>query len=154
MIKENWRCTLRVWSSKVVEALRGHDCANLEAIIEPPWGYTWMWWVVLAMVPSYTAAVQVWNRTGCSSLGCYPENRGTHWVRGRVGTGPRFHITVPATWLQLNIWVLIVSWHDQYVDCAVLPPLSPPAVRFAIGPIFVESLWKKVIFRPKSAGFR
>jgi len=40
--------------------------------------------------------------------------------------------------LQLNIWVLIASWHDQYVDCAVLAALSPPAVRFAIGPILVE----------------
>jgi len=53
--------------------------------------------VVLATVPGYPAAVRVWNRTGWSSSGCYPENRGTQRVRGRVGTGPRFHITVPAT---------------------------------------------------------
>jgi len=42
--------------------------------------------------------------------------------------------------LKLSIWVLIVSWHDQYVDCAFLAALSLPAVRFAIGPIFVELL--------------
>jgi len=53
--------------------------------------------LVLATVPGYLAAVQVWNRTGWCSLGCFPENRGTQRVRGRVGTGPRFHITVPAS---------------------------------------------------------
>jgi len=37
--------------------------------------------VVLATVPGFLAAVQVWNRTGCSRPSCYPENRGTHWVR-------------------------------------------------------------------------
>jgi len=55
------------------------------------------WWLVLATVLGYPAAVRVWNRTGCSSPGCYPENRGTHRVRGRVGTGPRFHFTVLTT---------------------------------------------------------
>jgi len=53
--------------------------------------------VVLATVPGYPAAVRVWNRTGWSSPGCSPENRGTHRVRGRVGPEPRFHITVPAS---------------------------------------------------------
>jgi len=53
--------------------------------------------VVLATVPGYPAAVRVWNRTRWSSPGCYPENRGTQRVRGRVGPEPRFHITVPAT---------------------------------------------------------
>jgi hypothetical protein len=52
---------------------------------------------VLATVPGYPAAVRVWNWTGWSSSGCYPENRGTHRVRGRVGTGPRFHFTVTST---------------------------------------------------------
>ena len=51
--------------------------------------------------------------------------------------------------LQLSIWVLTVSWHDQYVDCVVLSPLSPPALTFAIGPIFVESQSKTRTFRPK-----
>ena len=53
--------------------------------------------LVLATVPGYPDAVRVWNRTGWSSLGCYPENRGTHRVRGWVRTGPRFHFTVPTT---------------------------------------------------------
>jgi len=52
-------------------------------------------------------------------------------------------------WLQLSIWVLIVSWHDQYVDCAVLAALSPPPPRIAIGPIFVGSLSKTRQFRVK-----
>jgi len=46
-------------------------------------------------------------------------------------------------WLQISIWVLIVSWHDQFVDSAVLAALPPPAFRFAIGPIFIESLGNK-----------
>jgi len=53
--------------------------------------------VVLATVPGYPAAVRVWNWTGSSTPGCYPENRGTHRVWGQVGTGLRFHITVPST---------------------------------------------------------
>jgi len=52
---------------------------------------------VLAMVPGYPPAVQVWNRTGWFSLGCYPEDRGTLRVWGRVRTGPRFHLPVPTT---------------------------------------------------------
>jgi len=32
-------------------------------------------------------------------------------------------------WLHSNFWVLIVSWHDEYADCAVLRALSPPAFR-------------------------
>ena len=63
-----------------------------------------------------------------------------------IGNGPVFHqkpgISCSQVWLQLSIWVLIVSWHDQYVDCAVSAALSPPAVRFAIRPVFVESLSK------------
>ena len=41
---------------------------------------------------------------------------------------------------QLSIWVLIISWNDQYRECAVLPALSPPDFRYVIRPIFVESL--------------
>jgi len=33
---------------------------------------------------------------GCGP-GCYPENRGTRFVRGWVGTGPWFHFMVPTT---------------------------------------------------------
>ena len=56
----------------------------------------------------------------------------------------------PDVSLQLSIWVLIVSWHDVYADCSVLAALSPPAFRFAIRPIFVESLSKTREFRWKS----
>jgi len=41
--------------------------------------------------------------------------------------------------LQLSIWVLIVSQHEQYVDCAVLFAPSPPGFRFAIRQVLVES---------------
>jgi hypothetical protein len=53
--------------------------------------------LVLATVPGYPAVVRVWNRTELSSSGCYPENRSTHRVRGRIGTEPQFQFTVPTT---------------------------------------------------------
>jgi hypothetical protein len=57
-------------------------------------------------------------------------------------------------WLQLSIWVLIVQWHEQYVDCAELWALSPPAFRFVIWLIFVELLWNKGQFWEKFGGIR
>jgi hypothetical protein len=56
-------------------------------------------------------------------------------------------------WLQLSIWVLIISQHDQYVDCAVLVARSPPALRFAIWWLFVESQSNTSELRMKSALF-
>jgi hypothetical protein len=53
--------------------------------------------LVSATVRGYLAAFRVWNRTGWSSSGCYPEHRGTQRVRGRVGTGARLDIAVPIT---------------------------------------------------------
>jgi hypothetical protein len=58
--------------------------------------------VLLSMVRDHPAAVQVWNRTGWSSPDCYPENKGTHQVRGRVGTGPRLHTMVPANLVRIK----------------------------------------------------
>jgi len=51
--------------------------------------------------------------------------------------------------LQLSIWVLIVSWCDQYVDCAVEAALSRPDMRYVIRPIYVASLSKTRQFRSK-----
>jgi hypothetical protein len=48
--------------------------------------------VVLATVPGCPAAFLVWNRTGCSGPGVYPELRGTQRDRGRVWSAPRFHL--------------------------------------------------------------
>jgi len=114
----------------------------------------YMLWIVLATVPGSPAAVRRLNRTRWSSPGCYPETGvptvfgdGLELDRGSI-------LWFLQLWLQLSIWVLIVSRHDQFADREVLAPLSPPAVRFAIGPKFIESLWKKVIFLPKSAGFQ
>jgi len=56
-------------------------------------------------------------------------------------------------WLQLSISVVIVLWHDQYVDCTDLTALLPPACRLAIRPIFVEWVWKNVQPLEKFAGF-
>ena len=53
--------------------------------------------------------------------------------------------------LQLSIWVLLVSQHDQHVDCAVLVAFSPPAFRFVIGQVFIDSRSKTPKFRVKFA---
>jgi len=57
--------------------------------------------------------------------GCYPENRCTHRVRGRVGTGPRFHITVPST-LAPNKYLSsdrIVTWSVRRL-CSISPSFT------------------------------
>jgi hypothetical protein len=82
-------------------------------------------WIVLATVPGYPAAVRDWNQTGWSSPGCYSENRGTHRVRGRIGTRPRFHITVPSTltpikWLSSDC---IVTWSVRRL-CSICPSFT------------------------------
>ena len=56
--------------------------------------------------------------------------------------------------LQLSIWVLIISWHGQYINSSTLAALSPPALKFAIGLIFVEWLWNNGLIWPKLVGFQ
>jgi len=48
---------------------------------------------------------------GCGP-GCYPENRGTHRVQGRVRTRPRFHFTVPTTLapIKYSSFDCIMTW--------------------------------------------
>jgi len=86
--------------------------------------------------------IELWERF-------YHMKNPDHWHLGRFPPqNPAF--ASPDVSLQSSIWVLIVSWHDVYADCAVLASLSPPAFRFAIWPIFVESLSKTREFWWKS----
>ena len=50
-------------------------------------------------------------------------------------------------WLQLSIWVLVVSQYNIYINSAVSDILSPPFLHFAIWSIFVESLRNMPNFR-------
>ena len=79
-------------------------------------------YLLLAMVPGYPAAVRVWNRTGWSSPGCYPENMGTHRVRGWIWTGPRFHCMVPTTFAAIKYFNShrIATW-SIYEMCRSMP---------------------------------
>ena len=45
----------------------------------------------------------------------------------------------------------MVSWHDQYIDCAVQAALSPPDLRYVIWAIFVELLSKTRYFHLQCA---
>jgi hypothetical protein len=84
---------------------------------------------------SVTGPVLTWNWTVATGLTtCKP---------GSLQLGRFYHqkpgISKLKVWLQISIWVLIVSWHNQYIYCAVLCALSPPAVSFGIWPIIGES---------------
>jgi len=91
-----------------------------------------------------------------------PAKNPTRFVFGSVvirgGTAQQVDFTVPSAldqlWPQLSIWVLIVSWHDQYANRAVLSAHSPPGFRFAIRPILVELLWNNAKYDAKIPGFR
>jgi len=87
-------------------------------------------WLVLAMVLAH-------EKPGPLHLGRLPPRN------------PAF--ASPDIPLQLSIWVLIISWHDLYVHCAVFAGLSSPALRFAIPSIFVESLSKTCRCRLQSS---
>jgi len=64
-----------------------------------------------------------------------------------TGFHPKPGISTSQLCLQLSIWVLIVSWYDQYMDCAVQTALSPRDLRYVSRPIFIESLSKTRSFR-------
>jgi hypothetical protein len=96
------------------------------------------------------------NPNWLTSAGLLPGPDVNPGFIGQVETRLWFHFAVPTTsaklWFQLSIRFLIVSWYDQYVDCAVLSALSSPAFRFAIWLIFVEWLWNKGKYKAKFAG--
>jgi len=55
----------------------------------------------------------------------------------------RFHsFANSGLWLQLSIWVLIVSQYDIYVKHTILHALSPPIVQFVIQSLFIKSFRK------------
>jgi len=131
------------------------------------------WWVVLATGPGNPPEVR-FLAGGSVRFGSVPDhaNNPTRFVLagllpgpdinprvfGLGGTAPLFDFTVLSTgaqhWPQLSIWVLIVLWHDQYASCGVLCADWHPAFRFAIRPIFIESLWNKTQCEVKITGFR
>jgi len=84
------------------------------------------------------------TRTEQRTVGFWPG-----WNRTAVP-----NIWLPHVWLQLSVWVLILLWHGQYVNCTVLCGLTPPAFRFVIRPILIALRWNHAKFHPKFAGFR
>jgi len=81
------------------------------------------------------------------------------WTGNRtVGIWPGWNQTnVPnirflQLWLQLSIWVLIISCHGQYLNCSSFAARSPPAFKYAIRPILFESLCNQETFHGTLAG--
>jgi hypothetical protein len=111
-------------------------------------------WLVLAMCPGNSSAVMVLTG-GLVWFGFRPSQKPDLLCHGRfvtqtghrtAGIWPGWDRTaVPnirflPLYLQLGIWVLIISWHSQYVNHSALATISPPAFKFAIRLIFVEWL--------------
>jgi len=79
-----------------------------------------------------------WNWTTAVGL--------TTWISWTVEMGQFDNYKPDISWsqfrLQLCVWVLIVSWHEQYVYCAVWATLSLAAARMAIGRTLFGSILK------------
>ena len=125
-------------------------------------------YIVLAAVPGFPALVRVGTGTETPVRGTNRQGTGTaqSWGVGypdRTETSGFLAGLYPDCGsilrflqlsLQLSIWVLIVSWHDQYVHCAGLVAVSHPAFGCAIRLIFVGWLWNQSTFYAKLAGFQ
>ena len=80
-----------------------------------------------------------WIRTGTGATGFTSSKDQTALNPRFFG---RFHkFANSELWLQLSIWVLIISQYDIYLKDVVLHALSLPTLYFAIISIFVELLW-------------
>jgi hypothetical protein len=125
-------------------------------------------WLVLATGPGGTPAVRLFpggsvqfgprhcrkpdqlylggfvTRTRHRTVGFWPG-----WNRTAVP-----NIPFPQLWFQLSIWVLIISRYGHYVNCAVSSARSPPVFRYAIWPVFIESLTNIAKLRSKFVGFQ
>jgi hypothetical protein len=82
--------------------------------------------LVLAMVPNSLV-----GSGSCSTQTRTLATGSATWKTRTVGTAPvlpaKPSISSEQFELQLRIWVLIILWHNQYIDCAVLAPDSPIA---------------------------
>ena len=111
-------------------------------------GRKWCW---QQFQPARTVPGKGWDRNQTVATVFTPRKSGP------LQFGRFFHqkpgIRTSQLWLQLSIWVLIILWGDQYIDCAVLQAHSPPAFRYAIRPIFMESRSKTCEFRSEFALF-
>jgi len=135
---------------------------SLHGVLQGSGGY-----IVLTMVPGYQVSVRVGTKMKAPALVRnlqaprnalswrvhYPERTYTHGFVAWLNPDRSSILRSPQLGLELIIWVLIISWHDEYADYAVLPDLSPPASRFLIRLIFVEWLWNKGKFETKFAGY-
>jgi len=80
-----------------------------------------------------------WNRTGTVPMSLTLSNNGTALNPCFFG---QFHIFANwEHWLQLSIWVLIISQYSIYVKDAVFDALLPPILQCAIQSLFIELLW-------------
>jgi hypothetical protein len=98
------------------------------------------------------------NPNRLTSAGLSPRLGTNTLVFGQIGTTLQFHFMVPSflghLWPQISNWVLIVSWHDQYLNWSILCARSSYGFKFAIQPIFVASVLNNAEFQVKFTGSR
>jgi hypothetical protein len=91
--------------------------------------------------------------TGWPVLGCYQDRTSTLRVLAMVNLGFDSFLPFQPLWLWFSITVLIVSWHDQYVHCAVSSALANPTIMLATRSMFITSLVNNTIFSVNFACF-
>jgi hypothetical protein len=91
--------------------------------------------------------------TGWPVLGCYQDRTSTLRVLAMVNLGLDSVSPIQPLWLWFSITVLMVSWHDQYVHCAVSSALANPTIMFATRSMFITSLVNNTIFSVNFACF-
>jgi len=77
----------------------------------------------------------------CLGGGCYPDQTEPCGFLAGFYRKQSLIFANSALWLQLSIWVMIISQFDIYVNDAVLHALLPLILHFVIQSIFVELLW-------------
>jgi hypothetical protein len=127
-----------------------------------------MQWLMLATGPGYPPGVRALTGSSVwfgSSPGQKPEPLCLGVFVTRSGQKPAVFwpvcnwtavllLRVIQLWLKFSVWVPLISRHDEYVGYADLASLLPPAVRFTIGPKFIESRWNNPILSVKLVAFR
>jgi len=86
------------------------------------------------------------TRPAWSWPGCYQDRTSTHGCLAQLYPDRGSVLPFLQLWLQISNGVLIVSWHDQYVDCTELTARLPPTFRLAIRPIVTDWVWKNAQF--------
>jgi len=137
LINKRWNSKNHCWENTATSLLQ--SCPEVSAALELTSRPAQSSQLLLATFPNR------WFDSGSGPFQYWTVAMGLTTRKPQLLEMGRFYPQKPSIsssqlWLQLSIWVLIVSWEDQYIDSAVWAALRPRGFRFAIRPIIVESL--------------